>query len=215
MKTRDRILHCSLDMFNHYGHIKVSTVEIANALEISPGNLYYHFNGKDQLLTELFYEYEAATKKLIEFYAKDVQIFEDYWAYLNIYIGLIQQYSFFYRDMRLLFAEDKLLKRRFMRVVNSHQSFFLKMLAALNERGELNMSEAQREITAETIYLLATNSLDAQMAEGEDYNLHTITKRIVMRIITIVEPYFTLDTRTTYNREFDPSKVKPVSLFKS
>ena len=33
-------------------------------------------------------------------------------------------------------------------------------------------------------------------------------KRIVMRIITIVEPYFTLDTRTTYNREFDPSKVK-------
>ena len=97
MKTRERILHCSLDMFNQYGHIKVSTVEIANALEISPGNLYYHFNGKDQLLTELFYEYEAATKKLVEFYDKDVEIFEDYWAYLNIYIGLIQQYSFFYQ----------------------------------------------------------------------------------------------------------------------
>ena len=175
MKTRERILHCSLDMFNQYGHIKVSTVEIANALEISPGNLYYHFNGKDQLLTELFYEYEAATKKLVEFYEKDVQIFEDYWAYLNIYIGLIQQYSFFYRDMRLLFAEDKLLKRRFMRVVNSHRGFFLKMLAALHERGELNMSEAQRDITAETIYLLATSSLDSQMAEEEEYDLHAIT----------------------------------------
>jgi len=213
MKTRDRILQCSLDMFNQFGHIKVSTVEIANALEISPGNLYYHFNGKDQLLTELFYEYEAATKKLVEYYDKDVHNFEDYWAYLNIYVGLIQQYSFFYRDMRLLFSEDKLLKRRFMRLVNNHQQFFLQVLSTLNEAEEINMTASQQALTADTICLLATNSLDTQMA-GDEYDLQKITKRIVMRIITLVEPYFTIRTKETFDSEFTAEKIKATSLFK-
>ena len=197
MKTRDRILHCSLDLFNQYGHVKVSTAEIANALEISPGNLYYHFNGKDQLLTELFLVYEAAINKLVNHYDDDVQEFEDYWAYLNIYVGLIQQYSFFYRDMKVLFEEDKLLKRRFLRVVNNHNVFFERMLADLNAKQDICVTSVQQKVIADTMLLLATNSLDSQMAE-HDFDLLKITQRIVLRIITLVEPYFSSEYKQKY-----------------
>ena len=43
MKTRDRIIERAIDMFNEKGAANVSTVQLSEALGISPGNLYYYF----------------------------------------------------------------------------------------------------------------------------------------------------------------------------
>lgn len=58
IKTRERIVQNSLELFNQQGERSVSTNHIAAHMEISPGNLYYHFANKQEIIAVLFTQYE-------------------------------------------------------------------------------------------------------------------------------------------------------------
>lgn len=57
-RTRGRILAESLKLFNEHGEAQVTTGMVAEALGMSPGNLYYHFRNKDEIVEQLFTRFE-------------------------------------------------------------------------------------------------------------------------------------------------------------
>ena len=65
LKTRDRILQASLELFNTQGERSVSTNHLAAHLGISPGNLYYHFRNKQAIIAELLAVYAADVERLL------------------------------------------------------------------------------------------------------------------------------------------------------
>ena len=54
IKTSERIVQNSLELFNQQGERSISTNHIAAHMEISPGNLYYHFPNKQAIIACLF-----------------------------------------------------------------------------------------------------------------------------------------------------------------
>mgnify|MGYP000358779402 FL=1 len=99
MKTKDKILHQGLSLFNESGVDQVSALEISQSLGISYGNLTYHFRRKDEIVltlyTQMQEELDASMANLVEhlfaetYYLKLVnELFEIVWKYRFIYLNI-------------------------------------------------------------------------------------------------------------------------------
>ena len=81
-RTAERILEVTLELFNRFGEPNVSTTLISAELRISPGNLYYHYPAKDELINTLFERYERALGQLLGA-APGVRNVEDAWCFMH------------------------------------------------------------------------------------------------------------------------------------
>ncbi len=103
MKTKERILLTSIELFNRSGVVAVTTNHIAKAMNISPGNLYFHYDNKEEILEELF---TRMTKDTYEVWrsrrTKKVTPLE----FINQNFELYWRYRFFHREMYALRRRD-------------------------------------------------------------------------------------------------------------
>ena len=74
MKTRERILMTTLDLYNELGVYNVSSRVICKEMNISPGNFSYHFPSMSRLVTELFGRYVEKISSL----SQDTDSITDY-----------------------------------------------------------------------------------------------------------------------------------------
>ncbi len=108
MGTREKILAVALDLFNEEGTQKITTNHIAKAARISPGNLYYHFKNKEQIIRELY----ALMREKIGFEEMDMP--EDLCQtllYCRYVAGVWWEFRFFRKEMMVLIEKDGELKR--------------------------------------------------------------------------------------------------------
>lgn len=110
-RTAERILEVTLALFNRYGEPNVSTTLISSELNISPGNLYYHYPAKDELVNALFDRFEKALHELLSA-APEVTDIEDAWFFMHSLFELVWQYRFLYRDLNDLSAKTDAWKPR-------------------------------------------------------------------------------------------------------
>lgn len=64
--TRDHIVEAADDLFYRQGYEHTSFSDIADAVQISRGNFYYHFKTKDEILDAVINARLAGTRKMLE-----------------------------------------------------------------------------------------------------------------------------------------------------
>ncbi|MES3036420.1 MAG: TetR/AcrR family transcriptional regulator, partial [Bdellovibrionota bacterium] len=103
MKTKEKILLSSIELFNKNGVQAVSTNHIAKALEISPGNLYFHYDNKEEIIAELFRRMARETYQLwLPKRSKTLQPLQ----FIDENFELYWKYRFFHREMYSLRRKD-------------------------------------------------------------------------------------------------------------
>ena len=113
MKTRDKILRKSQDLFNEQGERNVTTNHIAAALGISPGNLYYHFRNKDDIIRELFLHYAASIRQILMAPEDRPLTYADKLSYFEGILESMWDFRFLHRDLEQILAGSEELRRHY------------------------------------------------------------------------------------------------------
>jgi AcrR family transcriptional regulator len=153
-RTAERILEVTLELFNRFGEPNVSTTLISAELNISPGNLYYHYPAKDELINSLFDRYERSLNELLHA-ADNVRNVEDAWLFFHMLFELIWQYRFLYRDLNDLLSKNRRLETHFQFVLKNKSRAVQSVLDGLS-RGSairIDMREAEAVSTAMVVVL--------------------------------------------------------------
>jgi AcrR family transcriptional regulator len=156
LKTRERILKVSLELFNAQGEPNVTTNHIADEMEISPGNLYYHFRNKDQIIYELFERFEKRMDETLVLPSERRPDMEDMWLYLHLVFETIWNYRFLYRDLVDLLSRNKKLKTHFSRLVERKIEMARSICRALASEGAMSASDDEIQSVAQNIALVTT-----------------------------------------------------------
>ncbi len=109
VSTRDVIATTAIGLFNEHGTASVSTNHIARAMGISPGNLYYHFANKEEIIREIYgrmiHEMDSAWKTDLNTSASLEMVFQA----LNAVHRFMVDYRFFQRELSALIRNDEQL----------------------------------------------------------------------------------------------------------
>jgi AcrR family transcriptional regulator len=146
-RTAERILEVSLDLFNRFGEPNVSTTLISAELSISPGNLYYHYPAKDELINSLFGAFEKQLDTLLQA-ADGVDNVEDAWIFLHMLFELVWQYRFLYRDLNDLLSKNRRLETHFQFVLKNKERAVRAVIDGLARGQALHIDPAAAELTA-------------------------------------------------------------------
>lgn len=141
--TRQKILQTALDLFNTRGTDPVSTNHIAEAVGISPGNLYYHFRNKAEIIRMLFERQFEETDRAFALAPDQALSVEAARALVRVNFEIIWRYRFIYREILPLLRADDALRTRYLAVRERGYAGFHEIFDALSAAGLLvNVDDA-------------------------------------------------------------------------
>jgi len=154
-RTAERILEVTLDLFNRFGEPNVSTTLISAEMNISPGNLYYHYPAKDQLVNGLFDRYERALGEILDS-ADGIENVEDAWLFMHLLFELVWQYRFLYRDLNDLLSKNRRLETHFQAVLQRKSRAMAALLDGLARGGAARLTGEASGPMATAMVVLVT-----------------------------------------------------------
>ena len=211
MKTRDRILDTSLALFNDEGEPDTTTIDIANEMGISPGNLYYHFKGKDQIIAELFQQYELGMSHTLNApierpLGADRGSAEDNWYYLYVVMEEMYQYRFLYHNLDNILQRYPDIKRGFKRLIQLKRAALYSICQALLQQDVIDAKGQQLLGLVDNMTLNLTFWFNYEALLHDNRAPQVTIHQGVLQLLTMVAPYLG-DDELSFYRECEDTYV--------
>ena len=177
MKTRDKILLSSLELFNERGERNVTTNHIAEGLGISP-------------------EYEKLVDYYLDIPEDRAMTLDDMTFYLESVFDGLWSYRFFHRDLEYLLDSDQRLRQDYRDFTNRCLASISRIFEKLAEAGIIEPQEEDlRSAMSLNVWLVITNWMaflkTAHAAEESACLTLTELKQGIYQVLTLEIPYLT------------------------
>jgi AcrR family transcriptional regulator len=206
-RTRERILETSLDLFNRFGEPHITTADIADEMNISPGNLYYHFRNKDDIIGELYAALEADVMPLLVRPDDSPPDVEDLWLLLHLLFEKMRDYRFFYRDLDEITSRNRRVATRFADLTRNGQDTVIGLCRAMVNAGAMKASEREILALSSNVALVSTYWMSFQRIRarhGADDAAGDAAggglDRAAYQVLALIAPYLVGDGRALVER---------------
>ncbi len=187
-RTHERILETSLALFNVRGEPNVTTNHIADELEISPGNLYYHFRNKDDIIEQLFAQFEERMDRALITPEGRLPELEDIWMQLHLVYECIWEFRFLYRDLVDILSRNRKLRMHFARILKRATESATDVMRGLVQAGIMRASPAEVQATANNILVIATFWLNFSSVRGQNDEQEAI-RHGIHQVMMLLAPF--------------------------
>jgi AcrR family transcriptional regulator len=201
-RTRERILETSLDLFNRFGESHITTADIAGEMNISPGNLYYHFRNKDDIIGELYAAYEARVMPLLDDPdGRHVDV-EDLWLLLHLLFEHMWAYRFLYRDLDEIASRSRKIGTRFGVLLRRSEAAMTALCRGMVAAGSMRASESEITAVARNVVLVSTYWMSfhrlsvAARGDADDIDLGLGA----YQVLALIAPFLVGDARALLDR---------------
>jgi len=196
-RTRERILETSLELMNREGEPHVTTADIADEMNISPGNLYYHFRNKDDIIGELYDAYERSVTPLLA--SPPAAEVEDLWFLLHLVFERMHEYRFLYRDLDEITSRNRKLAVRVADFLRRLESTVLELSRSLVRNGRMRASERELGALASNATLVSTYWMSWQRVVGAGRDQMNLTVA-AYHVLALFTPFMVGDGRALIER---------------
>jgi AcrR family transcriptional regulator len=197
--TKELILSTSLALFNELGERNVTTNHIADDADISPGNLYYHYRSKDDIVIELFKRFLIQFQPLTDVPDDLALEAEDLWFQLHLSFELKGQFRFLYRNLSDLTSRipdlDKAMRGLLLRERRAANT----LLDGLQRNAALKISRQEQSMLVDNFLLAVTYWIPyADIFDPQGMEQGSAQIEAIARVLQMLTPHLQEPARTQF-----------------
>ena len=185
--TREIILDTAAELFNEQGTAAVSTNHIAEAAGISPGNLYYHFKNKEDIIRSILDRMYEEWNVVYQVPVDASFELDTLRQALRKNFDLLWRYRFFYRELGALVRHDRDLGKRHKAIQQQRQREQLALFDRLAAAGVFKWPRQRSEVEETlTIAWIVGNYWLAYLESGGE----AVTPQLMQQGVDLIERLF-------------------------
>lgn len=126
--TKERIIDAAIELFNERGTAAVSTNHLAEAAGISPGNLYYHFRNKEEIILAAYERALSAYDEVWHRAGTEPPSPDTMLRLLGDTFDAQWRFRFLQRELTALVQRDAAMRERYRDVQHGRLAFYRELI---------------------------------------------------------------------------------------
>lgn len=192
MKTKERILQITEQLLREQGVATVTTNAIADAANISVGNLYYHFHNKEEIVLLLLKKFSQGFRS--KSYT-DVITLSDWVAWWFDWFEAAELMPFLFQDQRYLVRCDHHIGFEYRALMQFVETLQLQCLSRLKQQEQLIATRADIVRLAKQLTFVGFCWTDFHHLQESISHEQEVSKEALRQCLSLLLPYLALSAQ--------------------